>query len=218
MVDQTVVPPAVSAGPDQVPDASRVSAEEYMARYAHDHYEWAQGSLVKVSPTTYQHDEIVAYLLILLKTYFSFRPVGVVKHAPFVMRIDSIDARREPDLQVILKTNPGQLTETAMVGPADLCIEVVSEESVERDYGKKFVEYEKGGVREYWIVDPIRELPTFYRLAENGLYRPAFPDAEGIYETPLLPGLRLHAPTLWQKDLPDVLAVVDSVRAMLGEA
>jgi len=36
-------------------------------------------------------------------------------------------------------------------GPADLAIEIVSEESRLRDRGEKFAEYEVGGVKEYWI-------------------------------------------------------------------
>jgi Uma2 family endonuclease len=88
---------------------------------------------------------------------------------------------------VILTSNPGQLTETAMIGPADICFEVVSPESAMRDYGNKFVEYEKAGVREYWIIDPIRQRCDFNRLDNTGVYAFAQPDDTGHYRTPLLP-------------------------------
>jgi Uma2 family endonuclease len=194
-----------------------VSAEEYMRRYAHDFYEWVRGELIKMAPISGRHDEVTGYLRELLRAYFALKPIGVVRQAPFVMRVDATESRREPDLQVILEANPGQLTATSMVGPADICIEVVSPESVTRDYGEKFAEYEKGGVGEYWIIDPVREEAHFYRLNEEGIYKSVLPGEQGHYRTPALPGLRVHVPVLWQEDLPDIIAVVRSVQAMLAE-
>lgn len=193
-----------------------VSAEEYMAHYAHDFYEWDDGRLVKMAPIQLRHAKLVSYLQKLLEAYFTLRPIGDVVGEPFVMRLDSVKGYREPDLQVILHTNPGQFTPTAMIGPADICIEVVSPESGDRDYGKKFLEYEKAGVREYWIVDPIRKAARLNRLTPDGIYADISPDAEGDYETPLLPGLKLHVPTLWAEPLPDILQIVEAVRAMLA--
>ncbi len=195
----------------------RVSAEEYMERYAHDHYEWARGVLIEMTPVNFRHDDLVTYLLILFKAYFALRPIGIVRHDPFVMRLDAVDTWRVPDLQVILKNNPGNLTDTAMIGPADICVEIVSPESVARDHGEKLAEYEKAGVKEYWLIDWIHEAANFYRLNEEGVYRLVAPDADGYYQTPLLPGLRLHVPTLWLKELPDFFAIGELVRAMMKE-
>jgi Uma2 family endonuclease len=170
-----------------------------------------------MTPVSYQHDQITDYLRDLFKAYFSLKPVGKVVAAPFVMRLDATESRREPDLQVILDTNPGDLTDTAMIGPADLCIEVVSEESVARDHGEKFAEYEKAGVREYWIVDPLREACRFNRLNEAGVYIPVQVGPDSLYETPLLPGFRLDVATLWREKLPDYFEIGQAVQALLDE-
>jgi Uma2 family endonuclease len=151
----------------------------------------------------------------LLDAYFSLNPIGTVIGEPFVMRLESTDSYREPDLQIILNTNPGQLTDTAMIGPADVCIEVVSPESGSRDYGDKFLEYEQAGVSEYWIVDPAREICNFHQMQESGHYAPFQADEHGMYRTPRLPHLVLHVPTLWQDPLPDILTIVQTVRAMV---
>ena len=194
---------------------NRISAEEYMEHYAHDHYEWARGEVIKMTPISVWHDELAAYLLILFKTYFALRPIGIVRSEPFVMRLDAVEARREPDLQVILESNPGELTDTAMIGPADICVEIVSPESVARDYGDKFAEYEKAGVKEYWLIDPTRKTAIFYHLNEEGVYKLVAIDEQDHYQTPLLPDLRLHVPTLWQKELPNVIAIVEAMQGML---
>jgi len=212
MSNQAISPTNVESGSEY---PKRVSAEEYLEKYAHDFYEWDDGELVKMSPVTAFHANLSGYLYILFKSYFRFQPIGVVMQAPFLMRVDEFDLKREPDLQVILNDNPGQLTETAMLGPTDICIEIVSPESAERDYGKKLTLYEKAGVKEYWLFDYLRKGTHFYRLNDQGFYELNTPDANGNYETPLLPGLKIHVPTLWTDPLPDVETTLETVRSML---
>lgn len=197
--------------------ATDVSAEEYMERYAADFCEWVEGVVIKMSPESLRHDVLMYYLRNLLEVYFTLRRIGRVHDAPFVMRSHPGLPRREPDLQVILNTNPGTLTNTYMDGPADLCIEVVSPDSVDRDYTEKLTEYQKGGVREYWILDPTQNKTRFYRLNAAGIYIRYSEDADGNYRTPLLPDFVLHVPTLWQPNLPDPIAVVQAVQAMLAK-
>ena len=46
------------------------------------------------------------------------------------------------------------MRDTFLDGPADLVIEVISDDSVTRDRVEKFDEYLEAGVREYWVIDP----------------------------------------------------------------
>jgi Uma2 family endonuclease len=178
--------------------------------------EWKAGIVVKCPPIDGRHDELNRYMAMLMEAYLPLRPIGRIREAPFVMRLPAIARSREPDLQIILNTNPHALTQTYMDGPADICIEVVSPESVQRDHGAKFEEYEKGGVPEYWILDPIHRETRFYRLDEDGVYVAYSPDEHGYYETPQLPGLRLHVPTLWTSPLPGPSQIVTLVQQMLN--
>ena len=194
--------------------ATGVSIAEYMEHYAADFHEWVKGDVLKMSPVSSWHDLLTNYLRQVLDAYFALNPIGKVKSAPFVMRLDAIEVAREPDLQIILDANPGEFTATAMIGPADICIEVVSPESVGRDHGTKFEEYERAGVGEYWIIDPIRQECRFYRLAESGIYTAVLLDDKGNYRTPTLPKLALHVPTFWLDELPDIFTVADTIRAL----
>lgn len=216
MADQTI-PTTLSQEEPSAENVEGVSAEDYMAHYAEHGYEWVQGVAIKMSPVTLEHEELYDYLKQLLEAYFALNPTGIVVGDRFVMKIESVGSEREPDLMVILKSNPGDLTRTAMIGPADICIEVVSEGSEDTDFGKKFREYEKGGVNEYWIIDPLRKESRFHCLQPTKLYASVSPDADGHYRTPLLPRFALHVPTLWQEKLPDIIQVVQSAQAMLKE-
>lgn len=194
--------------------AQDVSPEVYMQRYE-GRYEWVQGYVIRMPGITLKHDQLIFYLRQLFSTFFALRPVGRIVGDPFLMRLDAVPARRQPDLQIILHDNPGQLTETEMIGPADICIEVVSPVSLSTDYGAKFAEYEAGGVREYWLLDYMRTEAFFYRRGDSGLFALHRAGTDGMYESPLLPDLRLHVPTLWQDTLPNALEVVTAVQAML---
>jgi len=198
--------------------ATDVSLEDYMEHYAEQSCEWVEGVVIKMAATTLKHDVLSYYLRQCFTAYFELRPIGQLRSQPFVMRPPAFpNRRREPDLVIILKTNPHELKKTYLDGPADICIEIVSEESIGRDHGDKFREYEQGGVPEYWIVDPLHRESRFYRLNDNGSYVRQNEDADGNYRTLLLPGLILHVPTLWQDDLPGPAATVRAITAMLED-
>jgi len=197
--------------------ATGVSFEEFLDKYAADFCELEYGVVIKMSPIHEVHDRLVRYLAMLLEAYFTLKPIGQIRQEPFVMRSHADLPAREPDIQVILKANPGQLHPTYMQGPADLCIEVVSPGSVEHDRGTKFTEYQKGGVSEYWIVNPLHRECLFYRLNEEGVYRPLSSDPNGHFRSPALPGLVIHIPTLWKSPLPNLYEIGESVKAMLAE-
>lgn len=196
---------------------TEVSLDEYMEKYAQYGYEWVEGKVIKLTPIGLRHEKIRDYIRLLLQTYFAFKNIGDVLGEPFVMRLPEFpERRREPDLIVILNSNPNELKETYMDGPADICVEIVSPGSVSIDHGDKFEEYAKGGVREYWIVDPLRNECRFYLLDDKGIYKPQA-KSEAVYNTPQLPGLFIDTDVFWQDKMPNPVEVVEIVKAMLKE-
>lgn len=193
--------------------ATDVAFEDYLAHYAADYYEWSDGMVIKMSPIHDRHDELTRFLAIFFESYFEQKPIGTVRQQPFVMKLPAIRVAREPDLQIILQANPHPYTPTFMNGPTDIVIEVVSPESVERDYEDKFKEYQKGGVPEYWIFDPMQFASRFYLLVD-GKYQ--HQDVTENYRTPRLPMLMLHIPTLWERPLPGPLATALKIQEMLA--
>jgi Uma2 family endonuclease len=80
--------------------------------------------------------------------------------------------------------------------------EIVSKESINRDRGEKFVEYETAGVSEYWLIDPLRGQADFYQLGEGNFYHPVLPDDEDKYYSKTVEGFWLRVTWLWQEPLP----------------
>ena len=196
--------------------AQHISEEEYVRLYVEQATEWVEGYVIEMASSTVSHQFLLDYLHILIGSYFAYRPIGQTIRESAMLRMTEVESRREPDLMVILTNNSGELTETTFFGSPEICIEVVSDESVRRDYGTKFWEYERGRVAEYWIIDPLRERCTFNRLTPNGKYQAIQPNEAGVYSTPLLPQFQLTVATLWQSHLPNVLEIVEAVKGMIG--
>lgn len=89
--------------------------------------------------------------------------------APFAVNLDAEDKNWvEPDVSVICDKN--KLTDSGCSGAPDLVIEVVSASSRKMDYVLKNTLYEQAGVKEYWIVDPLKGASTVYRYQEDNSF------------------------------------------------
>lgn len=89
-----------------------------------------------------------------------------------------------------------------------MVVEIISSESRARDRGEKFCEYEQGGVREYWLIDPIRRQAEFHQLGPDGVYRAMPIGTDGIFRSIVLDGLWLRIDWLWGRPLPTLLSVL----------
>ncbi|MGQ9627843.1 MAG: Uma2 family endonuclease [Anaerolineae bacterium] len=202
--------------------AKKMTFEEFLDWCDEDTLaEWVDGEVIMYSPAARKHQDIVGFLFELLNSYVSLRGLGQVLLSPFIMRLETRPSGREPDLLFIAKENLARLKETYLNGPADLVVEVTSEESASRDRGEKFYEYEAAGVKEYWLLDPERERAEFYQLDEKRRFKALFPDEEGIYRSGVLPGFWMRVSWLWESTLPStirVLAEIAGVEPSMAEA
>lgn len=83
----------------------------------------------------------------------------------------------------------------------DLVVEVLSRTTVGRDKGIKFEDYAAHGVREYWIIDPVRQSLEQYKLDEALM---AFEDHAVLYvddtlESLAVPGFRIPVRAIFDK-------------------
>jgi len=185
-----------------------ISYEEFLREYDAMHAEWVDGWAVVMEPVSWGHQEIVRFLSVLLSLFVEARAAGRVLTAPFQMKTGHDLPGREPDIFFIAAAHDSQLRKNFLDGPADLAVEVVSPDSRRRDLVVKRLEYERGGVREYWVIDPIRKEAIFYQLGADARYRAAALDRRGGYHSAVLEGLWLDPEWLWQEPLPKLMDVL----------
>lgn len=207
-------------GDVRAPVRKKLTFEEFLAWCDEDTWaEWEDGEVIMLTPASRRHENIGDFLVAVLRIFTEVRGLGKVISAPFTMKTGPDLPAREPDLLFVAREHLGRLRETYLDGPADLVVEITSSESGERDRGKKFYEYEAGGVQEYWLIDPDRREAEFYRLRE-GRYRLCYPEG-GIYRSQVVPGFWLSVDWLWQEPLPSpvrVLAEIAGVDSKVAEA
>ncbi len=193
----------------EAPGERRMSYEEFLAWADEDTWaEWVEGRVVMMTPASQKHQQIVFFLAQVLNVYVQTHELGIVLVAPFQMKLEG--RGREPDVLFVKKEHVGRLKGTYLEGPADLVVEVMSAESVGRDRGEKYQEYQAAGVGEYWLVDPEAEWAEFYQLGAEGHYRLVQEGGQGRYESRDVPGFWLEIEWLW--DPPQVLEVLRALK------
>jgi Uma2 family endonuclease len=186
---------------------ARMSYEEFLAWADEDTLaEWVDGEVTMTSPASISHQDLAGLLGSVLRTFVEQRELGVTLVAPLQMKLER--SSREPDLIFLAADHMDRLRNTFLDGPADLAVEIISPESVGRDRGDKFYEYEQAGIPEYWLLDPQARRAEFYQLDPAGVYQLIAPDQEGIYRSAIVPGFWLRVSWLWQQPLPRVLDVL----------
>ena len=138
--------------------------------------ELIDGQIYYMAPPSRTHQRISSYLHNELYNYIQKNHGNCeVYAAPFAV-FPSKDSTSyvEPDLS--LSCDPGLLDEKGCHGAPDWIIEIVSPSSKSMDYFRKLFLYRTCGVREYWIVDPAKQLVTAYQLDNETVEHYSFGD------------------------------------------
>jgi len=166
--------------------------------------EYVDGRIVVASPASIHHERIFKLLLEALDLY-AIQHGGEVLGSQVQIRLRT-GLRRVPDLVFVGPDQADAIRESHIEGPPLLIVEVVSSDSVERDWQEKYEEYEAAGVREYWVVDPLTRRLDVYVLNEQGRYD-RVPLEKGVCRSVALPGFWLRPAWLWQDPPPNVVEV-----------
>jgi Uma2 family endonuclease len=168
--------------------------EEYVEWAPEDRKtEWVDGEVIEFMSTKTRHAEVETFLIGLVLFFVNLRSLGRVYSGTYAMRVRGGRSSREPDLVFVANENLDRITRERLEGPADLVVEIVSEDSVTRDRRRKFKEYAEVGVREYWIAEGRDGFQGFdaYELIAPGKYRRIEPDADGLIRSRVLAGLAI---------------------------
>ena len=124
--------------------------------------ELIDGKIYYMAPPSWKHQRISGRLYQSIANYIDSKNGKCeVLAAPFAVFLNEDDINYlEPDISVIC--DQSKLDEKGCHGAPDWVIEIVSPSSKPMDYFTKLFKYCISGVREYWIVDPIKRRVTVY--------------------------------------------------------
>ncbi|HWP91863.1 MAG TPA: Uma2 family endonuclease [Thermodesulfobacteriota bacterium] len=153
-------------------------------------YELIEGELYLVpSPNTY-HQAVLGNLWDSLRSHVKKKRLGTVLCAPLDVVLSENDVV-QPDILFIYNENRGIITEHNIKGAPDLVVEILSLGTLERDKIVKKYLYEKHGVKEYWIVEPVGRFIEVMTLEKEGFEFLGTFFFRDQLESPLLRKLRI---------------------------
>ncbi len=172
------------------------------------------GVICMASPENIDHNDLVSWLGTVLRQFVEERQLGKVTINRVAYRLSPKNAP-EPDLAFVKTDRLGIVKPGYVDGPPDVAVEVVSPDSVERDYHEKRSRYEEAGVAEYWIVDVEESRATFLQRGSAGLVEA--PVENHIFASRAIPGLVIDTRWLWQRPLPATLRIVQEMLARAAD-
>lgn len=149
---------------------TRIDAEAYyqLSEYAeYELIELIDGEVIIGVPPNPKHQTSVGESFFILMTYAKASG-GKAFTSPIEVYLDPYNIY-EPDVLYLKPDSSCVVEETRLRGAPDLVVEVLSRSTAKNDRERKFRAYQKFGVREYWIIDPIHAYLEVYIL-EDGLF------------------------------------------------
>ncbi|ANY75134.1 type II toxin-antitoxin system prevent-host-death family antitoxin [Paenibacillus ihbetae] len=183
-------------------DNDRVTYEEFLelTEGSEQRYELIDGIVYNLASPSYKHQHAVNELHGTFYNWFKGKPCTPLT-SPFDITLEKEKTNIcvvQPDLVVICDKD--RIDERGKyMGTPDLVIEVLSPSTRSKDMIPKLDLYRQCGVKEYWIVDPMKALVTVYSLLDGEIADVSYYAGahDPFVESALYPGLKVSTQDLF---------------------
>lgn len=181
----------------KIDSEKKYSYADYMNWPDNERWELIDGVPYDMSPApNTKHQEVLGVLHLLIGAFLAGKSCKVFL-APLDVRfkneIHAVDNETytvvQPDILVVC--DKSKIDEKGIVGPPDICIEILSESTSYKDEGEKYKLYEKHAVKEYWVVNPVVESIAVFKHNGGSFEKPEYYKKEDVLSSSVLPGLKI---------------------------
>ncbi|MDA1017935.1 MAG: Uma2 family endonuclease [Planctomycetota bacterium] len=206
--------PAEAARIPRLEPGDRLTQQEFRRRFeampACDHAQLIEGVVYMPSPVSAErHGEPHADVLTWLGCYRARTPqVRAGDNSTLWLDVDNAP---QPDCYLRLEEQAGgqsRVEDGYIFGAPELIVEI-SSSSVSYDLHDKLTAYQRNGVREY-IVWRVQDGEIDWFVLQESRFIRAAADERGVYRSAMFPGLWLESRALVQRDLAQVLDVLQA--------
>lgn len=169
------------------------SYADYLVWKIKERVELLKGKILEMSVPSPIHQEISGNLQGALFVFLKNSKCKLYT-APFDVRFPQKGESQvytvvQPDLCVVCDFE--KIDSKGCVGAPNLVVEILSPGNSKKEMKSKFALYQEEGVREYWVVDPEREL-VFVYVADNKKFKPTIPIADDYVYSTIFPDFKIH--------------------------
>ncbi len=174
-----------------------------------DFYEWVtedfkaefiNGKIVVHSPVKKRHWSVNDLLSTLLSVYTRKNNLGKVGTEKVMISLTRNDY--EPDLVFFSKEKAANFEDDQVLFPApDFVVEILSKSTAKTDKTVKKDDYALHGIKEYWIIDPIKQRVHQFILPDGALeYFPAkVHQSSGFIESYAIKGFNIPVAAIFDE-------------------
>ncbi|MDE0012234.1 MAG: Uma2 family endonuclease [Candidatus Poribacteria bacterium] len=142
------------------PASHTMTLEEFLENDL-EGYEYVQGALVPISPTSMEHGEISSNVIRYLSLHVFKHQLGRSYTAGTTFHLG--DRVVKPDVAFVSRERLPENRRKGSPIPPDLAIEIVSPTDKQYDVTEKAFAYLKAGTRLVWIIEPVAKTVMVYR-------------------------------------------------------
>jgi Uma2 family endonuclease len=162
----------------------------------HLRYEVIDGDLFMTPAPSWQHQEALMKLALLIGAWVYGRGLGRVVQSPVGVVLDDEDGV-QPDLIYVSRERTAIISERGVEGAPDLVVEVLSPSTEARDRGVKMRRYAVAGVVHYWMLDVRAKTLEALVLGDDGYHTAGIYSSGSVFRPALFPGLDIAVNNLW---------------------
>lgn len=179
-----------------------VTYEEFLelTKSTEQRFELIDGVVYNLASPSYKHQQAVNELHGTFYLWFKGKPCTPLT-SPFDITLEKSKTNIcivQPDLVVICDKDQID-AQGKYKGTPDLVVEVLSPSTRSKDLIRKLDLYKQCGVKEYWIVDPMKEQVTVFTLSDGEIADMTYYSKAGgqFAESQLFKGLRVSIEDLF---------------------
>ncbi len=169
----------------QIAPRTRMTSAEFLALPESNlPMELLNGEIIMVPAPSISHQLVTGNAFLILHT---LKPDGVVMFAPTDVYFDD-ENTVQPDVLWCSAQNTHciRVEDHYWQGAPDLIVEVLSPGTGRQDKNAKFNLYQKYGVPEYWIADPVHKVLEVWQLQDGRYTRQGAYGPEDTFESAVL--------------------------------
>jgi Uma2 family endonuclease len=176
----------------------RKTYEDYAKLPDYPRYELIDGGFIMTPAPSLDHQGVSFELNTMLGLYLRKHKIGRAFAAPTDVIFDKWNVC-QPDFIFVSNERASILSSAGVLGAPDLAIELLSPSTGYYDLTKKKDLYERFGVKEYWIIDPLEHSIDIF-ANRNGTFELIFSgrgNSEAMSE--VLPGFTVEIEELFAR-------------------
>jgi Uma2 family endonuclease len=176
-----------------------------------DYYRWnfmerlelLRGRIFQLGAANTKHQRVSQKLFYELYGFLKGKTCQVFI-APYDVRLPVKNRKRDDQITTVVQPDicifcdPSAIDERGACGIPDLAVEILSPGNPRHDLLEKYDVYQEAGVKEYWIIDPIKEMVMVSAMQEQGKFAPTLIFTEDQLLVPrCVPGFSISANQLF---------------------